>query len=139
MNVTGSNGGGGNGGAFVGATQLATPATTFIPPNGSALIPTVAALSQYDSYQPLAQSVAFSQFLPAQGWLLRMEVFSGRISQKNPNIQRHQNPLPGHNNSGVHTLNAHVFTRDLYHPAKQIKFTHKVPVIPRNRQRNVFT
>ncbi len=118
VNVSGSNGGGGNGGAFIGATPLATPATNFIPPNGSALIPTVASLSQYDSYQPLAQSIAYAQFRPATGWLLRMEIFSGKISQKNPNVQRHGFTLPGHNNSGIHTLNDRVFTRSKYHATK---------------------
>jgi hypothetical protein len=120
----------------VGATPLGVLGPA---PLGSALIPTIASLSPYDSYQPLAQSIAYAQFLPQSGWLLRMEIFSGKISQKNPNVQRHLKTLPGHNNSGVSTLNSRVFTRDKYHPAKVVKFTHKVPVVPRDRQRNVYS
>ena len=67
-----------------------------------------------------------------------MEIFSGKISAKNPNVQRHLKTLPGHNNSGVSTLNAHVFSRDKYHPAKVLKVHHAVAVIPKSRQRNVY-
>ncbi len=141
---TGSNSGGGGGGGGGGGVATAIGASTTLPPPlppvplGSSLIPPLAALSQYDSYVPLAQSIAYAQFRPSAGWLLRMEVFSGRISQKNPNIQRHGFTLPGHNNSGIHTLNNRVFTRSKYHATKVIKFAHKVPVVPRNRQHNVF-
>ncbi len=146
-------------GAFVaftggGTTSGPTPPTTVGPANGSvgakalgvlgpaplgsALIPTIAALSQYDSYQPLPETIAYAQFLPNSGWLLRMEIFSGKISAKNPNVQRRLKTLPGHTNSGVSTLNPRVFDRDTYHAAKVIKFTHKVTVIPRNRQHSVY-
>ncbi len=136
---TSGGGGGGGGSTIANGSVGATPLGVLGPaPLGSALIPTVASLSRYDTYQPLAQTVAYAQFRPQAGWLLRMEVFSGKISQKNPNIQRHIKTLPGHNNSGVSQLNARVFTRDKYHAGKVVKVHHKVPVIPRNRQRNVY-
>ncbi len=134
-----SGGGGGNTGtAFVGGVGATLLGVLGPAPLGSSLIPTIASLSQYDSYQPLAQSIAYAQFRPQSGWLIRMEVFSGKLSQKSRNLQRHGFTLPGHTNSGIHTLNDRVFSRDTYHPGKVLKFTHKVPVIPRDRQHSVY-
>jgi hypothetical protein len=134
VTVVGGSGGGGGGAAFAGAAFA--PGTVipvqFIPPLGSALVPTAAALSTYDTYQPLPETIAFGQFEPSKGWLLRMLVFSGKIKASNPEIQRHNA------SGGVNTLKPGVFTRNATHPGKTVSFTHKQQVIPRSRQHETF-
>jgi hypothetical protein len=134
VTVVGGTGGGGGGAAFAGAAIA--PGTVipvqFIPPLGSALVPTAAALSTYDTYQPLPETIAFGQFEPSKGWLLRMLVFSGKIKASDPAIQRHNA------SGGVNTLKPGVFTRNATHPGKTVSFTHKQAVIPRSRQHETF-
>ena len=139
--VTVTGGGGGGGGVVL--TQGTQPigaglGTTFIPPIGERLVPSLSTLSRNYSYQPIALNAALAQFRPSGGFLLRSLVYSGKLKASDPNIQRHGQSRFNDQGSGVTTLGRHVFTRSVYHPGKPLKFTHKVPVIPRGRQTDVY-
>jgi hypothetical protein len=114
----------------VGAQQV----TMFIPPNGSRVVPTLDTLSHFDSYQPLPAVVALAQFKPVGGFLVRQLIATDQLKAKDYNRYVNTHEFSG---SRTNTLPARVFHRSAFHPGKQIKFTHKVPVIPVSRQRDV--
>jgi hypothetical protein len=155
INASGGGGGGGfvNGSVPIGFQQL----TNFPPPNGEHLVPTLDQFKSPAGYQPLPVSVVLGQFQPAPAYVnRRLHGIGGTPAgpQANHNalivkfghqrsglnyafpkkLTASRHPFKG---TGVLTLPARVFTRDIYHPGKAIVVKHKVAVVPRSEQTQI--
>ncbi len=137
----GSSGGGGGSGGTTSASGVSTPIgqivlTSYIPPFGpDTYVPSLTTLSQSDNtYKPIPVSVAIQQFLPAAGFKARM--FYYQNPGKKPAHQFGDTTEQGFNGGHRTTeLSTSVFLRSSYKPGKTVAFTHKVPVVPVNLQK----
>lgn len=132
-------GSGNNGGTTVttgslgAATAIGAIVPTFyIAPFGpDTAVPTVAALSQLSSYQPIPLSVALSQFQMPAG-------FAQRLIQYYHPTRKVQRIFTGTQLIGYsrlpETLPHAVFTRSIYRKGSARTFTHRVLVVPSNLQ-----
>ncbi len=92
----------------------------------------LAALSRFN-YKAIPLRVAVAQFRPAPGFKQRIDQFFFPKKHEHQFGSKYQNT--GH---GVSTLGRGVFTRGKFKPDKTVKFTHEVPVVPVNRQTEVY-
>ena len=122
--VSGATGGGG--GRIVATNPL--PGSSITP---SSSVP-LAALSRFN-YKAIPLRVAVAQFQPAPGFKSRIDQYFFPKKFEHQFGSKYQDA--GH---GISTLGRGVFTRGKFKPAKTIKFTHKVPVVPVNRQTEVY-
>jgi len=104
------------------------PVGTITP---SRFVPLVA-LSRFN-YKAIPLRVAVAQFQPASGFKQRIDQYFFPKKHEHQFGSKYQNA--GH---GISTLGRGVFTRGKFKPGKTIKFTHKVPVVPVNRQTEVY-
>lgn len=140
ISVAGGSSGGG------GSIASSIPVGTILPTNYIApfgpdvYVPNLTTLSALSSYKPIPQRVALHQFGPAPG-------FGERIQQFYHPTKVHKFGYLGgggrngfgHTGHRTTTLGWKVFTREKYHPGKVFNFTHKVPVVPVNLQKERFT
>jgi hypothetical protein len=130
--------GGGGGTSGGGAPQTLPPGTilptTFVPPFGSGVEPTLAALSKFN-YQAIPVRTALAPYLIALG-------FGDRIyNYEHPNDSQTRMLFESpKQNSGYKfaTLARRVFSRDPLPGGTTARFTHTVPVVPVYRQTETF-
>ena len=84
-------------------------------------------------YKPIPWRVAYRQFQPPLGFEERI------LNYFFPNkyhfqAQRASKYSAINHGGGVFTLGQRNFDHGIYHAGKHIEFTHKIPVIPTNRQ-----
>ena len=107
--------------------------SSFVPQFGpDRYTPTLAALSRFN-YKAIPLRVAVAQYQPAPGFKSRFDQYFFPKKFVHQFGSKYQ--YSGH---GVSTLGRGVFTRGKFKPGKTIKFTHKVPVVPVNRQTEVY-
>ncbi|MDX2038935.1 MAG: integrin alpha [Isosphaeraceae bacterium] len=139
VTVTGAGGGGGGGGSTNSAGSSLPPGfiapTSFVGPDGAALVPTLASLSTYESYKPIPVSVAIDQYLPNPFFNRRNRAVAHHRSVSDTQGLTSNRPFASR---GVHTLGTRVFTRGKFHAGKKIAFRHPVPVVPIQRRREVY-
>jgi hypothetical protein len=144
---TGGGGGGGGGGgsstSITGALGIITP-TTFIPQFGpDNFVPTLADFSALD-YKAIPLSVAVKQYLPALGFGARTQAFfhpnQARAITRNgaaTGLAFQKNKL--HLNIAVNSrVPTRAFTINNFNTTKTVTFTHKVRVVPVQRQTQVI-
>jgi hypothetical protein len=118
----------------VAVTAVPTISTTFVPHFGpDTYVPTVAALSAYNSYKPIPLGVAYNQYLPPVGFRGRIKQFFFPTSHVDQFGSRKED-----SGARTSTLGRAVFTRGKFKPGKTISFTHEVPVIPVQEQHQTF-
>jgi len=139
---------GGGGGSFARTTPtaaefLASPIFTGL--NAGLPFPPVGSLEHLQSYKPLPVQIALEQYLPAQGFRAREEVYHhpGRGDAHQAPRGTFLGVSAIHNSSPpvlrVHTLSQHVFDRGKFKHGQTITFTHKGRVIPRSEQTERLT
>jgi len=126
------NGGGGGGGTTIPIQLGAIRLTSFNAPFGpDRYVPTVAALSTLSSYKPIPLAVALRQFGAQPGFNARLRQFYFPTSH----FRQFGNPQEPHTGHGRFQLGYAVFTREKFKPGRSFTFTHRVPVVPVNLQR----
>ena len=134
-NTGGTTGGGTSTGGAALPIGTVIP-NAFIPQFGpDHFVPPVSVLSQYD-YQAIPLHVALNQYLPAPGFGAREQHYFHPASKTI--LHTAANGLAFQRHVLKFSVPKSVFTAGVFHPGKTIAFTHKVRVVPTNRQHEVY-
>ena len=133
VTVTGGSGGGGGGGgggsiSFGGVGGSATgpvTETTFNSVYGNnQFTPSLTQLSAYN-YQPIPISVALNQFMPPVGF--RERIYSYYHPGKHLRGVQYNRGQNHQKAGGFNQLPSRVFNRDVFHPQRNYRWTHRAP------------
>jgi hypothetical protein len=112
----------------------AVPLTVITPQFGpDKYVPTIAALSAFNSYKPIPLKVALNQYLPPQGFRQRITQYFFPKKYVDQFGSRKSDSW-----ARTSTLAQDVFSRGRFKAGKTISFTHPVPVVPIQLQHQTF-